>query len=103
MSTRAQDFKAASQRTRHLAPTVKKPHRLLDPMHTDTRNVTKRNDKQVGMALEDSMNGHPSRKSTRASSNHGRCDTKLMRAARDRALSPKAQAARAQVARHHHP
>jgi hypothetical protein len=99
MSTRAEQFKAASQRTHHLAPTVKKPHRPLDPMHTDTRNVKARNDKESGMALEDSMSGRPSRKSTRTSAHHGRNDNALMRTALAKSETPKAQAGRSKVAR----
>ena len=99
MATKAERFKAESQRTRHEAPKVRKQKHLIDPAHTDTRNVTKRGDKGPSMALEDSMSGKPSRVSTRASSHHGRCDTEIMRAARAKSLSPKARALRAQVAR----
>ena len=99
MATKAERFRAESQRTRHEPPKVKKPHRILDPLHTDTRNVTKRGDKASSMALEDSMSGRPSRKSTRASAHHGRADTQIMKAARDKSLSPKARAFRALVAR----
>jgi hypothetical protein len=99
MSTRAQDFKAATQRTHHLAPTVKKPRRVIDPKHTDTRNVTVRADKAVGMALEDSMSGRPSRKSSRKSAHHGRSDTQIMKAKRDQSQTSGARAARAQVSR----
>lgn len=99
MATKAELFKAESQRTRHEAPKVKKPRRIIDPLHTDTRNVTKRADKEKGMALEDSLSGKPSRKSTRPSSNHGRADTGIIRAVRAKAMSPKARALRSQVAR----
>ncbi len=99
MATKAERFRAESQRTRHEAPKVKKAHRILDPHHTDTRNVTKRGDKGPSMALEDSMSGRPSRVSTRPSSHHGRSDTGIMKAARDKSLSPKARAMRSQVGR----
>lgn len=99
MATKAERFKAESQRTRHEAPKVRKPKRMIDPAHTDTRNVTKRGDKGPGMALEDSMSGRPSRISTRASLHHGRSDTELQRVARGNSLSPKARALRALVAR----
>lgn len=99
MSTRAQDFRSEQQRQRHQAPKAVKPHRVVDPLHTDTRNVTKRGDKKVGMALEDSMSGRPSRVSSRKSSHHGRSDTELMRTARTKSLTPKARANRAKVAR----
>jgi len=99
MATKAERFKAESQRTRHELPRVKKPKHIIDPAHTDTRNVTKRGDKGPSMALEDSMSGKPSRVSTRTSSHHGRSDTEIMRAARAKSLSPKARALRAQVAR----
>ncbi|MFZ5442915.1 MAG: hypothetical protein ACOZQL_23115 [Myxococcota bacterium] len=99
MSTRAQDFRNEQQRQRHLAPKAVKPRRVVDPLHTDTRNVTKRGDKKVGMALEDSMSGRPSRVSSRPSSHHGRSDTELMKTARMKSMSPKARASRAKVAR----
>lgn len=99
MSTRAQDFKSAQQRTRHLAPFVKKSKHVIDPLHTDTRNVTKRGDAKVGMALEDSMSGRPSRVSSRKSSHHGRSDTELQKTARVKSQTPAARAARAKVAR----
>lgn len=99
MATKAELFRAESQRTRHEAPKVKKPRRIIDPLHTDTRNVTKRADKEKGMALEDSLSGTPSRKSTRPSSNHGRADTGIIRAVRAKNQTAKARAERAQVAR----
>lgn len=101
MATKAELFRAASQRTRHEAPKVKKPPRrsIIDPLHTDTRNVTKRADKEKGMALEDSMSGRPSRKSTRASSHHGRADTAIVRAVRAKHQSAKSRAQRSLVAR----
>lgn len=99
MSTRAQDFRADQQRTGAKKASPVKARRQVDPRHTDTRNVTKRGDKQVGMALEDSESGRPSRKSTRASSHHGRSDTEIMRAVRARSQTPKARALRAKAAR----
>ena len=99
MATKAQIFRAAEQRTRHEPPAVKKPRRALDPRHTDTRNVTKRGDKESGMALEDSMSGRPSRKSSRKSAKHGRADTQIMRTVRAKSQTAKARAQRAQVAR----
>lgn len=99
MATKAQLFRAESQRTRHEAPRVKKSRHIIDPLHTDTRNVTKRGDKGPSMALEDSMSGKPSRVSTRPSSHHGRSDVGIMKAAREKSLSPKARAQRSQVAR----
>jgi hypothetical protein len=99
MATKAERFKAESQRHSHKTPKVRKPRRLYDPHHTDTRNLTKRVDKREGPVLEDSMSGTPSRKSTRTSSHHGRTDTKLMRTAQMRSLSAKSRATRAQVAR----
>lgn len=73
--------------------------RRVDPKHTDTRNVTRRGDKAVGMALEDSASGRPSRKSTRPSAHGGRNDTQLMKAARDASQTAKSRAQRAQVSR----
>ena len=99
MATKAERFRAESQRTKHKAPQPKKRTKIYDPLHTDTRNLTKRVNKREGPVLEDSMTGRPSRKSTRTSSHHGRTDTKIMRAAQLRALSPQSNASRAQVAR----
>ena len=99
MATKAELFRAESQRTKHKAPKVKRHPRSFDPHHTDTRNITKRVDKKDGPVLEDSMTGRPSRKSTRTSSHHGRSDTQIMRAARAKSQTPKAVASRAQAAR----
>jgi hypothetical protein len=99
MATKAERFRAESQRTKHKAPKARKTRKIIDPLHTDTRNLTKRVGKREGPVLEDSMSGRPSRKSTRTSSHHGRSDTKLMRTAQLRALSPKSTAARARAAR----
>jgi hypothetical protein len=99
MATKAQQFRHEMERAGpKKAPRPKKVHHL-DPAHTDSRNVTKRGDKQVGMALEDSMSGRPSRKSSRKSAHGGRNDVQLMRAARTASQSPKARATRAKTAR----
>lgn len=99
MATKAQQFRHEQERLGpKKAKQVKKAHHL-DPAHTDSRNVTKRGDKQVGMALEDSLSGRPSRKSSRKSSHGGRNDVELMRAARTASQSPKAQASRAKASR----
>ena len=99
MATKAQQFKAAQEQTHAAKPKAKRPRRVIDPKHTDTRNVTKRADKESGMALEDSASGRPSRKSTRPSVHHGRNDTALMRTALAKSQTPKARAQRAQVER----
>ncbi len=99
MATKAELFRAESQRTKHLPPKAKKPLRRVDPRHTDSRNDRVRSDKAVGVVLEDSMSGTPSRKSTRKSSHHGRADTQIMRAARAKSQTPKARALRAKVQR----
>ncbi len=99
MATKAERFKAESQRTRHESPKVKKPRRIIDPLHTDTRNVTKRADKISSVVLEDSTSGTPSRKSTRKGVLGGRNDQQLMLAQRGKTTSPKARALRAQVSR----
>ena len=99
MATKAERYRAESQRTRHKAPAPQKRPKVHDPRHTDTRNFSKRVDKREGPVLEDSMSGRPSRKSTRTSSGHGRTDVQLMRAALMKAVSPKARATRAQVRR----
>lgn len=98
MATLTQNFRAAAEATHRVTGKTKKPaRRTIDQAHTDTRNVTLRGDKKVGMALEDSASGRPSRKSTRKSAHHGRSDTQLMRAARAKQQTPKAQAGRAQA------
>ena len=99
MATKAVLFKAESQRTKHKPPRIKKQPRLIDPHNTGTRNFTKRADKAVGMVLEDSLSGTPSRKSTRKASHGGRNDQQILRAVRGKLLSPQARAKRAQVAR----
>lgn len=99
MATKAELFKAESQRTRHEPPKVKKQPRHIDPHNTGTRNLTKRLDKAVGVVLEDSLSGTPSRKSTRKGSNGGRNDQQILRALRGKAMSPQGRAERAQVAR----
>ncbi|MBL8910744.1 MAG: hypothetical protein JNM17_08590 [Archangium sp.] len=98
MATKAQLFRSETQRKGGGVRKSKKT-RTIDPRHTDTRNLSTRKDKQVGMALEDSESGRPSRKSTRASAHHGRNDTQLMKAAREASQTSKARAGRAQVAR----
>jgi len=100
MATKAQLYRYEQQRAGPKKTKVAKKVDKNDPAHTMTRNLTKRGDKNVGMALEDSMSGRPSRKSSRASSHHGRNDTQIMKAARDASQSPKARAKRAQIARH---
>jgi hypothetical protein len=99
MATKAQQFRHEAQRegVKKTKKTKKVHH--LDPAHTDTRNVLKRKDKESGPALEDSMSGRPSRKSTRPSANGGRNDAVLMRTARAKSQTPKAVASRAKVAR----
>ena len=100
MATKAEQFRYEQERSgpKRSKKILKEHH--LDPAHTMTRNITKRGDKNAGAALEDSMSGKPSRKSTRPSARHGRTDTKLMRAAKERSASPKAVAIRAKSARH---
>ncbi len=99
MATKAELFRYEQQRAgTKKEKRVEKTH-TRNAEHTDSRHLTKRGDKKVGMALEDSLSGRPSRVSTRPSSNHGRNDTELMRTARAKSMSPKARAQRAQVAR----
>ncbi len=99
MATKAQQFRHEAERSgEKKSKKVLKEHHL-DPAHTMSRNVTKWGDKNASAALEDSLSGTPSRKSTRPSAKHGRTDTKLMKAARDASMSPKAQATRAKTAR----
>ena len=96
MATRAQNFRAAEQRSQQRRPKVT---RADDHGPKASRNQTKRGAKNAGIALE-TTTGKPSRKSTRASANHGRPDEQLQRAARGATHVPKARAMRAQVARH---
>lgn len=98
MATRAQNFRAEEQRRTHnKPPQPKKSRGPSDPLHTATRNVTKRGAKNGQMKLEDSMSGRPSRKSTRRSLHHGRNDEQIQREARGRTHTPKSRAYRAQV------
>lgn len=99
MATKAQQFRHEQERKGPKKQKQVKKEKHLDPAHTDSRNVTKRGDKQVGMALEDSLSGRPSRKSSRKSSHGGRNDVELMRAARAASQTPKAQATRAKASR----
>ncbi|MCC6334927.1 MAG: hypothetical protein IT380_13200 [Myxococcales bacterium] len=99
MATKAQQFRHEMERAGpKKAPQAKKEHHL-DRLHTDSRNVTKWGDKKVGVALEDSMSGRPSRKSTRRSAHGGRNDAELMRVARNASHAPKVRASRAKAAR----
>lgn len=101
MATRAQNFRSDEQRKRQTPrPKRARAKGPSDPKHTATRNVAKRIEKNAQMALEDSMNGRPSRKSTRASLHHGRPDELLQRIARSATHTAKSRALRAQVARH---
>jgi hypothetical protein len=101
MATRAQNFRAAEQRSQQRpAPKRPKSKGPSDPAHTATRNVAKRTEKNAQMKLEDSMSGRPSRKSTRRSLHHGRPDEQLQRVAREATHAPRSRALRAQVARH---
>jgi hypothetical protein len=99
MATKAELFRAESQRTRHEKPKAKKAPHVNFALHTDTRNLTERADKDIGVVLEDSMTGVPSRMSTRKSSHHGRTDIQIIRTVRAKNQSAKARAERAQVAR----
>lgn len=99
MATKAQQFRVEQIRAGPKKEKKLKKVHHLDPAHTDTRNVTKRGDKGPSAALEDSMSGRPSRKSTRPSSHHGRTDTKIAHAVLLASQTGKAQAARAKVAR----
>jgi len=99
MATKAQQFRYEMERSGSKLEKKQPKEHHLDPAHTMTRNVTKRGDRNASAALEDSMSGKPSRKSTRPSSKHGRTDTVLAKAARDASMSPRAQAQRAKSAR----
>jgi hypothetical protein len=61
--------------------------------HAGRRNPT-HNDSRMTYALEDSTNGHPSRKSTRGSSNHVKPANGLTLRTKSAVLSPKSIAAR---------
>lgn len=102
MATKTQQFRRAAQRKGGGVRKVYK-RRSIDPAHTDTRNVTVRNDKKSGMALEDSESGRPSRKSTRPSAHHGRNDNQLMKTAREASQTSKARAGRSLVSRSQRP
>jgi hypothetical protein len=99
MATKAELFRYQAERSGpKKAKHVAKVHHL-DRAHTDTRNVTKWADRNASAAMEDSLSGRPSRKSTRPSSHHGRNDTQLIKAVRAALETSGSRAARAKLAR----
>ncbi len=102
MATKAQSFRAQTQRDAH-RPQPKKPARgrqappvqAVGGEHTATRNVSGHAGRRGGAALEDSANGKPSRKSTRGSSDHTKRTTNLQLRETRKVTSPQARAAAA--------
>ena len=96
MATKAQQFRAEAQRTHAKVKAPVKARRAVDPSHSESRNVTRRGDRAASVAMEDSVSvdgsfARPTRKSTRKSAHHGRNDTALMSAAREKSLTPTAR------------
>jgi len=107
MATKAQSFKAATQREAHRPGTRKaKSKRRVPPVqavggeHTAARNVSNHAGRRGGAMLEDSANGKPSRKSTRASSDHTKRTTNLQLRETRKVTSPQARASAANAKRH---
>jgi hypothetical protein len=76
MATKAEAYRARAEREAH-PPRAPKPRRKkgkLDTTHTGIRNVSL---KSKGAKLEDSANGKPSRKSSRASADKTKRTTNL--------------------------
>ena len=103
MATKAQSFRAQAQRDAH-RPQPKKPTRArrAPPVqaageeHTAARNVSMHAGRRGGAKLEDSANGKPSRKSTRASADHTKSSSLQLRETR-KVSSPQARAAQAKA------
>ena len=66
---------------------------------TAARNESKHAAKKASVALEDSQQDRPSRKSTRTSANRAKPDSQLRRRETRRTTSPKARATRASAER----
>ncbi len=92
MATRAEQFRADIQRATHHKP--KRPKR--GPKRRDTkdlgaRNLSKHGDRKATVVTEESLSGHTSRKSTRASAYHRKNSAVLDRVSRSRAQQPKSR------------
>jgi hypothetical protein len=98
MATKAQSFRAQTQRDAH-GPQSKKPTRArraapveaVGVEHTAARNVSGHAGRRGGAKLEDSANGKPSRKSTRGSADHTKPSNLQLRETR-KVSSPSARA-----------
>ena len=112
MATRAHQFKSKTEREGpKRAPQVTKHGRSFGPdtslpgisatdkkwggVHTAARNPSLRGARKATVELEDSTSGHPSRKSTRASKNHGKPASALQRKAQSAKQTPESRARRA--------
>ena len=102
MATKAQSFRSRAQREAHPPKPPKKvrarraaPVQQLGVEHTAARNVSGHAGRRGGAALEDSANGKPSRKSTRASADHTKSTTNQQLRETRKVTSPQARAASA--------
>ena len=114
MATKAHQFKSEAQRsgpkkaprvvTRRAdfgpdtsLPGISATDKKWGGAHTAARNPSLRGARKATVQLEDSTSGHPSRKSTRASKNHGKPGAGLQRKAANVTLKPESRARRAAV------
>lgn len=109
MLRKAEEFRREAQRPRKKKAKAKKPKRPSADTslpgvsatakkrglgHTEPRNESRHADRKASFALEDSATGHPSRKSTRKSSNRIKPDAGLKRRQTSRATSATTRARR---------
>ncbi|HEX8951805.1 MAG TPA: hypothetical protein VF945_08155 [Polyangia bacterium] len=90
MSTKAQDFRYAAERTNKKHKQKQAPHEATQRL---THNDAHRADHKATNAIEET-GAHPSRKSTRKSSNRAKPDSALRITARIKNASPEARATR---------
>jgi hypothetical protein len=90
MATRAQQFKSEAQRRKRAEPPLpeKGPEQRRPTPDSGARNLKGRAEKKATVVTEVSLSGQPSRKSSRASSHHGKNSTVLEYVARQRSFSP---------------
>lgn len=89
MATKAQQFRYEAERSkpkRQAAP--KRAPKRRSTLDAGALNITQRGAKQTSVVTEASLSGKRSRKSTRASSHHGKNSTALEYAARMKSQSP---------------
>jgi hypothetical protein len=112
MATKAERFRSTTERSGSNSPKTPPRERRDQPVDTSqegvsatdrkadagstaARNNSRRAANKATVALEDSQNGRPSRKSTRKSANRSKPDSNLKRREMRRTSAPKTRAARA--------